>query len=129
MKKEIIGILICTLLISVAVAPVVNALTIEKNEINEISESNLIVNYNIKLNTSQSTSGFPFQIIYIGLISNKSGGGGAYYKFKCVNVIEFAWDDTACYFNHYTNGEKVWIPVWHSGILTNHFVFAHFELC
>ena len=38
MKKEIIGILVCTLLASVAVAPVVNALTVESNEINIVKE-------------------------------------------------------------------------------------------
>jgi len=38
MKKETIGILICTLLISVAVAPVINALDNEINEVNIIKE-------------------------------------------------------------------------------------------
>jgi len=38
MKKELIGILICTLLLSVAVSPVINALTIKKNEINIAKE-------------------------------------------------------------------------------------------
>jgi len=38
MKKEIIGILICTLLISVAVAPVINALDNEINEVNNLRE-------------------------------------------------------------------------------------------
>ena len=36
MKKELIGILICTLLVTVAIAPGINALTIQKNEINEV---------------------------------------------------------------------------------------------
>jgi len=38
MKKETIGILICTLLISVAIAPAINALDNEINEVNNVKE-------------------------------------------------------------------------------------------
>ena len=44
MKKELIGFLICTLLVTVAVAPGINALTIQKNEINKVNEQTKTLN-------------------------------------------------------------------------------------
>ncbi len=126
MKNKFIGILICTLLIFVAVAPVVNALTVEKNEINEVSESNRIVNNNIKLNTPWPSVRH-LEVICFGLISNLKAHGWV-YKLNCVNVLAWGWVNDECYFSHYTNGEELYISGSYKGILTKHFMFVHFYI-
>lgn len=162
MKKELIGVLICTLLISVAVAPVVNALTNEVNIVKEqttiassgqqsdkqskvagdspivvsknvfssnsakfqVSEYNRI--NNIKLDPPQP-AGKHLEVYDIGLFSNLKAHGFD-YKFNCVNVFRWFWVNDECYFSHYTNGEELYISGSYRGILTKHFVFAHWYL-
>ena len=129
MKKELIGILICTLLIFVAVAPVVNALTIEKNEINEVSsESNHIVNHFIKLNPPQPEEGSPDIVNFaFGLIDNLQYPC-PFWTFDCVNVRCRIWDykDECYHWYHYTNSEELVIHKDYLGILLDFFVFAIF---
>ena len=131
MKKELIGILICTFLISVAVAPAMNAINIEENEINEaegqtetlsllnlpqlqVSESNRI--NSIKLNPPQPAPWPPYSKCVgfgFGRLSNLTwefNGDEYYWSFNCENAIvrlgiygeEENW-------HHYTNGEKVYV--------------------
>ena len=123
-KGLVVGIIV--FFIAVSVAPVVNALTVEKNEINEGSESNCIVNSNIKLDPPWPTLRH-LEVYDIGLISNLRDYGFG-YKFNCVNVFEWFWVNDECYFSHYTNGEELYVSGSYRGILTNHFVFAHWYL-
>jgi len=101
MKKELIGTIICILLISVAVAPVINAFT---NEINEAKEP------------PQPAEWPPFSQCVefgFGLYSNLTrefNGDEYYWSFTCEDVICcLGICEEPKHWHHYTNGEKVYI--------------------
>ena len=128
MKKEIIGILVCMILIFVAVAPVVNALN---NKINEVTESNRIVDNNVKLNPPQPAEWPPYNEIIdsgFGRISNPkrvSGDCSYYWSFNCENVIGHIYDyeNEYDYWDHFTNNEVRYI-IGDPCIITDHFMIG-----
>lgn len=97
----------------------------------QVSESNRIVNNNIKLNTGYPLDSkslcFPYGTsFFFGLIYNFQYEH-SYNYFNCYNVICCIWDyhDECHHWYHCTNGEKIAIyGSCYSGILTDHFVFV-----
>ena len=115
MKKELIGIIICTLLISVAVAPVINAFTNEINEVEEPPHPAEWPPYN--------------EIIHkgFGIISNPKyyeGGWYTFWSFNCENVKGhmYNYDRDYYYWGHFTDNEVRYI-IGDPWIVTKHFMY------
>ena len=141
-KLLVVGVIV--LFIAVAVAPALNALDIEENEINEtkeqketlslqdlpqlqISKSNRI--NSIKLNPPQPAEWPPHSKcvgVGFGRISNTKhefNGDVYYYSFNCENVICSNYGDNWRTWHHYNNGEVLYLYGAYIGIITDHFLF------
>ena len=114
MKKELIGILICMLLISVAVAPTINAST---NEINETKEPPQPAEWP----PDDKCFGVGFGQIYN--VKHECAGFQCWYSFNCKNVICSNYGESWFTWHHFTNGEVLYLYGAYIGIITDHFLF------
>ena len=114
MKKELIGIFICTLLIFVAVAPVINAFT---NEINEVKEP------------PQSAEWPPFDELIksgFGRISNPKRIAGDccyYWSFNCIFVRCLLVDECGGRYTRLFKNNEVRYIAGDPTIITKHFMY------